>query len=151
MGEDGHEPASKRVISDNVIFASVVVGLEAFFLIIYAIWFEFVTDPVDAAKEVVFYPFFRDICIMIFFGFGFLMAFLRRAGFTAIGTCRPAPTGPHNFNNLPHFVLLIIHARLLLFIYLFILRAFPALMTEGSCRVFLFIWQTPWPNAHATG
>jgi len=85
MGEDGHEPASKRVISDNVIFASVVVGLEAFFLIIYAIWFEFVTDPVDAAKEVVFYPFFRDICIMIFFGFGFLMAFLRRAGFTAIG------------------------------------------------------------------
>jgi ammonium transporter Rh len=105
MGEEGHEPASKRVISDNVIFASVVVGLEAFFLIIYAIWFEFVTDPADAAKEVVFYPYFRDISIMIFFGFGFLMTFLRRAGFTAIGTCRPTPSGPHNFNNLPHFIL----------------------------------------------
>ena len=121
MGEDGHEPASQRVISDNVIFASVVVGLEAFFLIIYAIWFEFVTDPADAAKEVVFYPYFRDISIMIFFGFGFLMAFLRRAGFTAIGMCRPTPSGPHNFNNL--LILFISIPRLYITI---ILRSFPA-------------------------
>jgi ammonium transporter Rh len=89
MGEDGHDqPASKRVMADNIIFASVVVALQAFILVIYAIWFKFVDDPNEAAQEVVFYPYTRDVSIMIFFGFGFLMAFLRRAGFTAIGTCR---------------------------------------------------------------
>lgn len=86
MGEDGHDqPAGKRVMTDNIIFASIVVALEAFILVIYAIWFKFIHDEAEAAKEVVMYPYMRDVSVMIFFGFGFLMAFLRRAGFTAIG------------------------------------------------------------------
>ena len=39
----------------------------------------------EAEESVTLYPFFRDVNIMIFFGFGFLMAFLRRYGYSAIG------------------------------------------------------------------
>jgi ammonium transporter Rh len=85
MGEGHDEAAGKRVITDNMLFAGSILALEAFCLIIYAIWFDFVEDQADANQEVTYYPYTRDVCIMIFFGFGFLMAFLRRAGFTSIG------------------------------------------------------------------
>merc|ERR1719199_2409988 len=35
----------------------------------------------------VHYTMFIHVSIMIFFGFGFLMTFLRRAGYTAVGLC----------------------------------------------------------------
>lgn len=45
----------------------------------------------EYAKDVVMdtpsYVMFIDVSIMIFFGFGFLMTFLRRNGFTAVGMC----------------------------------------------------------------
>jgi len=84
MGED-HNKGGPRVWTETLLFAAAVVVVEAFVIIIYAVWFEFITVATDAATAVRYYPYMRDVSIMIFFGFGFLMAFLRRAGFAAIG------------------------------------------------------------------
>jgi hypothetical protein len=57
---------------------------ETFLLVISGVWFTY-SSPTKAVEDQLMYPFFRDVSIMIFFGFGFLMTFLRRYGFSAIG------------------------------------------------------------------
>ena len=73
----------KRMILENILFALVIFLFEAFVITIYAIWFDY--DDEHAEEEMELYPYFRDVNIMIFFGFGFLMTFLRRYGYSAIG------------------------------------------------------------------
>jgi hypothetical protein len=70
---------------EGIAFEVALILWEAFILIIYAIWFDYPSDPAVLAEDVVLYPYFRDVFIMIFFGFGLLMSFMRRGGFMAIG------------------------------------------------------------------
>jgi len=54
-------------------------------LILYAVWLDYPSTTAVLADSNRQYNYFRDINVMIFFGFGFLMTFLRRYGFSAIG------------------------------------------------------------------
>mmetsp|Transcript_33992 Transcript_33992/g.95693 ORF Transcript_33992/g.95693 Transcript_33992/m.95693 type:complete len:468 (-) Transcript_33992:61-1464(-) len=73
------------------IFVGLMVGWQIFMLVIYAVWMEVHhVDEVTPLNLVdddvsVFYSFFSDVNVMIFFGFGLLMTFLRRYGYSAIG------------------------------------------------------------------
>ena len=40
-------------------------------------------DPAGATERLVRYPYFQDVNVMIFVGFGFLMSFMAHGGFTA--------------------------------------------------------------------
>ena len=54
----------------------------AFFLvlvILYGLFTEYAT-PAEVSR----YAFFQDVHVMIFIGFGFLMTFLHKSGFTAV-------------------------------------------------------------------
>eukprot|EP01134_Creolimax_fragrantissima_P002257 CFRG2257T1 len=48
-------------------------------IVIYAVWVDY-----DDTTNMELYPYFRDTSIMVFFGFGFLMSFLRHHGFSSI-------------------------------------------------------------------
>jgi ammonium transporter Rh len=48
-------------------------------IVLYAVFTDYDTDPSALAR----YPQYQDVHVMIFIGFGFLMCFLHRAGFTA--------------------------------------------------------------------
>ena len=78
-----------------VLFGALAVAFEVFVLVFYSVWLGYSRDPLQATSTVAdpnvgsvtgmpLYPFFRDVNIMIFFGFGFLMAYLRRYGYSAI-------------------------------------------------------------------
>ncbi len=87
MGEtkDHHHHSKKRLLTESVLFGVSIIALELFFIVIYAIWFTYPFDADDQHHEVELYPYMRDVAVMIFFGFGFLMAFLRRSGYSSIG------------------------------------------------------------------
>nr|CAH7728967.1 unnamed protein product [Callosobruchus chinensis] len=64
----------------NVKVCWVLVALQTLFVVLFAAFGRY-GDEYDATK----YPLFQDIHVMIFVGFGFLMSFLRRYGFSALG------------------------------------------------------------------
>ncbi|EGC38236.1 hypothetical protein DICPUDRAFT_96981 [Dictyostelium purpureum] len=89
---------SKR--KESVIFMMILFGFQIFMIVLLSVWVDYKSDhdyleegegtsgyPGGAAQEDVdnIYGYFRDINIMIFFGFGFLMTFLRRYGYSALG------------------------------------------------------------------
>src|SRR5271156_5461675 len=67
-----------------ILFGVAVILFESWIVAIYGIWAGYTESDADANSQVALYPFFRDVNIMIFFGFGFLMAYLRRYGYSAI-------------------------------------------------------------------
>jgi len=69
--------------AEIIWFGFSVFVYQVFILVIYAIWAGYSPDS-EVATEIAIYPYFRDVNIMIFFGFGFLMTFLRRYGYSAI-------------------------------------------------------------------
>jgi ammonium transporter Rh len=81
--DEENEAQRKRMIIENILFALIIMAFETFIVTIYAIWFNYADE--EAEHEMELYPYFRDVNIMIFFGFGFLMTFLRRYGYSAIG------------------------------------------------------------------
>lgn len=76
-------------------FESVFLITEAFVIILYIFCTEFgdgvhpastITDPLDEKINVaVYYPLFQDLQVMIFVGFGFLMAFMKTHSWTSVG------------------------------------------------------------------
>lgn len=77
----------KRGFSDN--FVNTVVVSEVVLLILFGMF----TDYSDGATNIEqsdqsemdhFYPLFQDVHVMIFIGFGFLMTFLSKFGFSAV-------------------------------------------------------------------
>lgn len=71
---------------EHVTFSTLLIIAEIVVVILYAVWFDYAYEEAATPTEVQrFYNYFRDINIMIFFGFGFLMTFLRKYGYSAVG------------------------------------------------------------------
>ncbi|NWT79050.1 RHAG protein, partial [Lanius ludovicianus] len=61
-------------------FSVLALLLEVIIIVLYGIFVDYHTDPsLDG------YPYFQDVHVMIFVGFGFLMTFLKKYGFSSVG------------------------------------------------------------------
>jgi len=82
--EDPNVGTRNRI--DTFSFGGIVFVLQLAFLFIYGFYGSYPDDnAATSAAHVKLYPYFRDVSIMIFFGFGFLMTFIRKNGYAAIG------------------------------------------------------------------
>lgn len=70
---------------ETIIFCALGLIFEALMIILYALWLKYEDDEEAGLDVALYYNYFRDVNVMIFFGFGFLMTFLRRAGYSAVG------------------------------------------------------------------
>lgn len=77
------ESNAKRL--DGIFFCVSVFLAQCALILIYALWLDYEQDSSALSNSLRIYGYFRDVNIMIFFGFGFLMTFLRRYGYSAIG------------------------------------------------------------------
>uniref|UniRef100_A0A8C3WFC9 Ammonium transporter Rh type A n=1 Tax=Catagonus wagneri TaxID=51154 RepID=A0A8C3WFC9_9CETA len=76
-------------------FPLMAIGLEVAMIALFGIFVQYETDQnlsqksnstsVDLDTSLDLYPFFRDVHVMIFAGFGFLMTFLKKYGFSSVG------------------------------------------------------------------
>ncbi|XGW02327.1 hypothetical protein V3C99_014399 [Haemonchus contortus] len=67
-------------------FSLLALFFQMIFLILFSLFCRYI-DPLDDSKRIYSgtdYPLFQDVHLMIFVGFGFLMAFLKRYGFSAV-------------------------------------------------------------------
>ncbi|EFP05599.1 CRE-RHR-2 protein [Caenorhabditis remanei] len=67
-------------------FAIIAGIMQTLFIVLFAKYVKYI-DPLDDSRRVYSgtdYPLFQDVHLMIFVGFGFLMAFLKRYGFSAV-------------------------------------------------------------------
>ncbi|KAI0218290.1 Ammonium transporter Rh type B-A [Lamellibrachia satsuma] len=69
-------------------FTIIMMVLQAIFIVLFGIFVRYSKkdehgEPVDNVKN--FYPMFKDVHVMIFVGFGFLMTFLKKYGYGSIG------------------------------------------------------------------
>lgn len=64
------------------LFSFILISVQFTILILYAIFADYESAT---ALDVGRYPYFQDVHVMIFIGFGFLMAFLRKYGYGAVG------------------------------------------------------------------
>ena len=71
---------------EHVTFCTLLMLCEIAVVILYGVWFDYAYEESTAEGVQRFYNYFRDVNVMIFFGFGFLMTFLRKYGYSAIGT-----------------------------------------------------------------
>ncbi|KAM6354649.1 ammonium transporter Rh type A [Podargus strigoides] len=62
-------------------FSILALLLEVIIIVLFGIFVEY--DNSDASQ--ILYPFFQDVHVMIFVGFGFLMTFLKKYGFSSVG------------------------------------------------------------------
>lgn len=79
VGEEGLMAAKM----DNYITTVTIIVVQ----IAVIVGFAFMTYSAPHAGWASSYGYFRDVNVMIFFGFGFLMTFLHRHGLSAIGYC----------------------------------------------------------------
>lgn len=56
----------------------------SFLFLIVGVLSRYYEDVEAAEDQAVYYSYMRDISVMIFFGFGYLMTFLRRAGYRIV-------------------------------------------------------------------
>lgn len=79
------------VVAGQKLFAIVLISIEVVFLALFGFFGRYgpMVDPTMKGEEMPklqdSYAMFTDIHIMIFVGFGFLMTFLRRYGYGAVG------------------------------------------------------------------
>jgi len=77
-----------QLARESQTFTVILVAFQVMIIILYAVWLDYPTngtpDPVTGFPGTN-YNYVRDVNVMIFFGFGFLMTFLRRYGYSAIG------------------------------------------------------------------
>uniref|UniRef100_A0A8C6ZQN6 Ammonium transporter Rh type A n=2 Tax=Nothoprocta perdicaria TaxID=30464 RepID=A0A8C6ZQN6_NOTPE len=63
-------------------FSILALLLEVAIIIMFGLYVEY--NSSDAAQDAL-YPYFQDVHVMIFVGFGFLMTFLKKYGFSSVG------------------------------------------------------------------
>lgn len=73
----------------RIKFSVVAVILQVFFILLFGIFGEYGENarpikPAPADDATAMYPYFQDVHVMIFIGFGFLMTFLKRYGYAAV-------------------------------------------------------------------
>ncbi|XP_064267721.1 ammonium transporter Rh type A isoform X1 [Passer domesticus] len=61
-------------------FSILALLLEVIVIILFGIFVDYDSDP-----SKMLYPYFQDVHVMIFVGFGFLMTFLKKYGFSSVG------------------------------------------------------------------
>ena len=66
-------------------FTFLFIFLEIVLLIFYALFATFPIEESEAIKKLAIYPLFQDVNVMIFVGFGFLMTFLKKYSWSAVG------------------------------------------------------------------
>ena len=79
----------------NLIQASSILFLEVVIIICYGLFTTYdievtasssvSTNSLSKDTVLTYYPFFQDVHVMIFVGFGFLMTFLRKHSYTSVG------------------------------------------------------------------
>ncbi|KAM6081989.1 ammonium transporter Rh type A isoform 1-T1 [Chlamydotis macqueenii] len=62
-------------------FSILAILLEVIIIVLFGIFVEY--DNTETSQDL--YPFFQDVHVMIFVGFGFLMTFLKKYGFSSVG------------------------------------------------------------------
>ncbi|XP_065537900.1 ammonium transporter Rh type A isoform X1 [Lathamus discolor] len=62
-------------------FSAVALLLEVIIIVLFGIFVEYQEDN----NPEILYPIFQDVHVMIFVGFGFLMTFLKKYGFSSVG------------------------------------------------------------------
>ncbi|XP_065586528.1 ammonium transporter Rh type A [Cyrtonyx montezumae] len=60
-------------------FSIIAILLEVIFIVLFGLFVDYGT------KNTSLYPYFKDVHVMIFVGFGFLMTFLKKYGFSSVG------------------------------------------------------------------
>ncbi len=77
----------KHLKLEGIFFYILLALAQVLFIVLYGIWLDYPSpsNEEENHRNITLYPFFRDVSIMIFFGFGYLMTFLRRYGYSAIG------------------------------------------------------------------
>ncbi|XP_004471245.1 ammonium transporter Rh type A isoform X3 [Dasypus novemcinctus] len=77
-------------------FSLMAIGLEVALIVLFALYVQYETEqknvqqlnttkPSDMDRFLELYPLFQDVHVMIFIGFGFLMTFLKKYGFSSVG------------------------------------------------------------------
>ncbi|XP_054424773.1 ammonium transporter Rh type A [Pteronotus mesoamericanus] len=77
-------------------FPLMAIGLEVAMIVLFGLLVQYETDhtiqqqsnstkSTDAGRFIELYPLFQDVHVMIFVGFGFLMTFLKKYGFSSVG------------------------------------------------------------------
>lgn len=74
----------------NGRFACCALGLQLLMIVLFAIFTEYSSDASSSGDAGhgsmgMLYPWFQDVHVMIFIGFGFLMTFLKKYGFSSVG------------------------------------------------------------------
>ena len=89
LGEGEKESEDSLYISKQFTFFLFV---EAVIVVLFGLFVEYdestearETDPNNTQSFGAIYPMFQDIHVMVYIGFGFLMTFLRRYGYSAVG------------------------------------------------------------------
>jgi hypothetical protein len=71
---------------ESFLFAGGVIFWECCIIVLYAVWLNNNPSDADSAEDFrLHFNVTRDVSVMIFIGFGYLMTFLRRYGFSALG------------------------------------------------------------------
>jgi hypothetical protein len=74
-GAEKQRSASHPVFTylETLVFAGIAIAAEIFFVAIYSVWFDYIDEELAAENYDRIYYGFRDVNVMIFFGFGYLM------------------------------------------------------------------------------
>ena len=81
----------KMTIQDNIINAAPLLVMQLLSVVLYGLCTDYGTEAIGTSSGSnsntidKYYPFFQDVHVMIFIGFGFLMTFLKRYSHSALG------------------------------------------------------------------
>jgi hypothetical protein len=71
-----------KLLPLNDVFVALGLFCEVMVIVLHCIFSDYTPiDVSDAAR----YPFYQDVNVMMFIGFGYLMTFLRKYGYTSVG------------------------------------------------------------------